>query len=287
MELVIKSTNQFLSFEDAFSKEIKHVATKLEVERITMFYAQLITNNPKQRKASSLETYINSAKPFISFIQQNGLNFNTLIDFRKALENSVLSISTKNSYLIVAGEICEQAYNRQGISFKPATIKIFKESKEHKKVGFDQMEVETIFNYVDTIKKDHIKIKAGLMIMLFAFHGLRSKELTTLKVSDFDFKNNTIKVLRKGKDEKTTISIYHTDLEQVFNKWVQLKGLEENNFVFGNKAKTKAIATANVREFLIGNTRKGIRQNGITEKAGVFGFGLHCFRHFFITWLIL
>ena len=88
------------------------------------------------------EDYKNRVGDFIEFLQINGLNANTLLDYRKHLEQRTdYSISTKNKYFTTAKRYVGILYNAKlipidlGKDISGVDLKGFKQSKKHKKDG--------------------------------------------------------------------------------------------------------------------------------------------------------
>ena len=113
---------------------------------------------------------------FIEFIKINGLNRNTMLDYRKHLEaRTDYSISTKNKYFTTAKRYCGVLYNAHIIptditkDLSGVELKGFKQSRLHKKDGVSQDEIDRLAEYFRGLdeSKQNLRLKAIFSLLIF------------------------------------------------------------------------------------------------------------------------
>ena len=139
----------------------------LEGETVTLDVAKINTAQAQQAfdllpvTETTREDYKNRIGDFIEFMQINGLNANTLLDYRKHLEQRTdYSISTKNKYFTTAKRYVGILYNVHlvpidlGKDISGADLKGFKQSKKHKKLRLEIRRDNPIWGYVKLPPRD-------------------------------------------------------------------------------------------------------------------------------------
>ena len=96
------------------------------------------------------DEYIYRITAFTSYIQDCGFSSNSYIKYKRHLsQRNDFSVSTKNKYLIVARLYCKELHR---MGYLPvditANIKIFQQSRKHKKTGLSEEEIQKILQYL-------------------------------------------------------------------------------------------------------------------------------------------
>lgn len=214
---------------------------------------------------------------FISYVQENGLNRNTYLSFKKYLvSRTEYTVSTKNKYLATARVFLKEL-NRLGYLPVDITqnVKLFSQSKKHKREGFTEDEIMGIVTKLESLPETPHKARLRVLFSLLAFQGLRQIEIIRLDVSDVDLVRKVIFVKGKGSDDKELVYI----TPQTVNA---LKEYMRTNKVgsgalfksLGNR-KSERISTMTIKRDL----------GWLCEEAGIEK-SVHGFRHFYITALL-
>ncbi|MCX7759011.1 MAG: tyrosine-type recombinase/integrase [bacterium] len=91
--------------------------------------------------------------------------------------------------------------------------------------------MDFIFSKVSEKYKKFISIRNRLIFIFLVFTGLRISELVNVKIYDFDFSQNTLKV--KGKGDKERIVIFNDYVKEYLLDYLKLKEeLVSGDFVF-------------------------------------------------------
>lgn len=150
--------------------------------------------------------YSSRIKQFIGFVQDHGFTKDSYLEYKRHLSNQTnLSVSTKNKYLIVARVYCKELH-RQGYLPVDVTqnIKSFQQSRKHKRDGLSEVEVQKILGYIQTYQgKDTSRIKALLSLLIL--QGFRQIEIVRLNVSDLDLASSSAFIQGKGQDDKEIV----------------------------------------------------------------------------------
>lgn len=81
--------------------------------------------------------------------------------------------------------------------------------------------INLVFSKISLKYRDFIQSRNRLIFIFLVFTGLRVSELVNVKLSDFDFSNNTLKV--KGKGDKERIVIFSDYVKENLNDYLKLK----------------------------------------------------------------
>ena len=220
---------------------------------------------------------------FVEFIQINGLNRNTLLEYRKHLEQRTdYSISTKNKYFTTAKRYCGVLYNANLLpiditkDLSGVELKGFKQSRLHKKDGVSQDEINRLAEYLRGLDDSKQSLRLKAIFSLLIYQGLRQVEIVRLDVSDLDLRAGKAFILGKGRDDKEPIALhpYTVDaLRAYLNAYNKKSGAVftcESNRAYGERLTTLSLR----------RTVKGIlKQLGIDNST-------HGFRHYFTTNMI-
>lgn len=215
---------------------------------------------------------------FLKFTQENGINHNSYLEFKRSLANKTdFSISTKNKYLATA-KIFLKELNREGVLPVDVTqnIKIFNQSKKHKRDGLNDEEVNKLVDWLKNLPKSPQNARFKAIISLLTLQGLRQIEIIRLNVNDLDLVAKLAFVQGKGMDDKEVINL-HPETVKSLKEY-----LKTNNIASGplfvsqsNNSRNNRLTTRSIRQ-MVTNV---LRELGIDKTT-------HGFRHYFTTKLI-
>jgi len=265
------------------------------VDQFTKFQNQIvdiITNNSGRLlslidiKESTIQTYRDSIKPFLAFVQDQGINVGTVGDYKKALaKDKTIGVSTKKKRLAAVKGLLRVCYQNNIIPIDiTLNVKGFKQTVEHKKDGLTGEEVELVRAYIGAMKEGCKKTRFNTMFYLLTYQGLRTYELIGLKVEDVNIKQGTIKVLGKGNDD-TELVYLHPKTAKAIEEYLKCCEVK-SGYLFTTKYKgeTKQLTRhAVIRMFTRSVNGEEV---GLLGKAGVSGRTVHGFRHFFTTTML-
>ena len=215
---------------------------------------------------------------FLGFIKDKGLNRNSFLEFKRYLgERTDYTIATKNKYLATA-KIFLKELNRQGVLPADITqnIKIFSQSKKHKRDGLNDDEISKLTTMLKELPETPQNTRLKAVISLLALQGLRQIEITRLDIRDIDFVNKTAFVKGKGQDDKEPISL-HPETIKHLREYLKINQIKDGALFTSqsNNHKNKRLTTRALRQLV----KETLNDLGI-EKT------IHGFRHFFTTTLI-
>jgi len=210
---------------------------------------------------------------FLTFINKNGFNFNSFLDFKRFLENkSDYSVSTKNKYLATARVLLKELSRQGKLQDTTTNVKSFKQDKKHKKDGLNDSEITTLAKYLNSQSDTRLRAIMALLI----FQGLRQVEIVRLDVSDLDLVSKTALVKGKGRDDKEAIDL-HPETVNALRAYMTAYKVKDGA-LFTSLAKNqlhRRLTTRGLRLIV-----KTILNNLKINKC------VHGFRHYFTTTLI-
>ena len=220
---------------------------------------------------------------FIDFIKANGVNRNTMLDYRKYLEQRTdYSISTKNKYFTTAKRYCGVLYNAHILptditkDLSGVELKGFKQSRLHKKDGVSQAEVDRLAEYFRGLDESKQNLRLKAIFSLLIYQGLRQVEIVRLDVSDLDLRAGKAFVQGKGRDDKEPIALHPYTVNALhayltaYNKKSGAVFTCESNRAYGERLTTLSLR----------RTVKGVLKQLDIENS------THGFRHYFTTNMI-
>ncbi len=220
---------------------------------------------------------------FTEFINQHGLNRNTLLEYRRYLDSRTdYSVSTKNKYFTSAKRY-SGVLNTAGLipvditkDISGKDLKGFKQDKKHKKDGLSNDEIASLTNYLQSLEPTANSKRLKAMLALFMYQGLRQIEVTRLDVTDIDLKNSKAFIKGKGRDDKEPIALHPYTATAL------------NDYLLATNKKSGALFTSNSNNSLNERlqtraVRKIIKQvlDNLAIKNSVHGF-----RHYFTTTMV-
>ena len=220
---------------------------------------------------------------FIDFIKANGLNRNTMLDYRKYLEQRTdYSISTKNKYFTTAKRYCGVLYNANILptditkDLSGVELKGFKQSRLHKKDGVSQDEINRLAEYFRGLDESKQNLRLKAIFSLLIYQGLRQVEIVRLDVNDLDLRAGKAFVRGKGRDDKEPIALHPYTVNALKAYLTAYK--KKSGAVFtceSNRAYGERLTTLSLRR----TVKTVLTELGIENST-------HGFRHYFTTNLI-
>lgn len=252
--------------------------TQKGVSGVNMVTMSLRIINRMDIKENTRKDYIYRIPFFISFIEKNGFNNDTFLEYKRYLDGCTQwGVSTKNKYLIVARVFLKEL-NRMGYLEVDITsnIKGFRQSTRHKKDGITDIEMQKIQAKIQTMDdtKDNIRLK--MILALLSLQGLRQIEVTRLDVEDINISGNTALIQGKGMDDKEMIYL-HPKVSRAIKEYKKAFNIKSGSLLqsTSNRNKGKRMSTRALR----GIVKDFLNSLDIDK-------GTHSFRHYFTTKLI-
>lgn len=263
----------------------------LESERVRLsFDATKISPIQAQRAFDLLpvtkmtrDDYKNRIGDFIEFMRINGLNANTLLEYRKHLEQRTdYSISTKNKYFMTAKRYVGILYNVKlipvdiGKDISGVDLKGFKQSKKHKKDGVQDDEISRIGKYLESLPDEPKTKRLKAIFSLLIYQGLRQVEITRLDVTDLDLRAGKAFILGKGRDDKEPIALHPYTVEAL--KAYLTAYNKKSGALFTSESHNRTTDRLTTRSI-----RKIVKD--VLDRLDIHN-STHGFRHYFTTNLI-
>lgn len=152
---------------------------------------------------STIKDYQYRIGQFLEYLNRNGFNHNTLLDYKRYLQGLNYSVSTKNKYFISAKIFLRELYRLDYVS-KDVTVNIkgFKQNHNHKKDGLNDDDISLIQNHCKSLPLTSENLRLKAIISLLLFQELRQIEVSRLDVKDIDLQNKYAFIRGKGRDDK-------------------------------------------------------------------------------------
>jgi len=213
---------------------------------------------------------------FFSYTHENGFNKQSCLQFKRHLEKSNYSVSTKNKYLTTARVFLRELVKRgmlpPDIIFN---VKHFRQSKKHRKIGLTDKEVQLLGVKLKFLPDTPRNSRLRALFSLLVFQGLRQIEIVRLNVEDIDLNKKTAYIQGKGEDDKEAIYLAPATIKAL--KEYLKSNIVESGALFksmGNRGSDRLSTMTIKRE--IGEVLKDL---GIQKTV-------HGFRHFYVTELL-
>lgn len=215
---------------------------------------------------------------FLKFIQENGINHNSYLEFKRFLANRAdFSVSTKNKYLATA-KIFLKELNREGILPVDITqnIKVFNQSKKHKRDGLNDEEVTKLVEWLKSLPQSPQNARFKAIISLLTLQGLRQIEIIRLNVADLDLVAKLAYIQGKGQDDKESVNL-HPETVKALKEYLKTNNIASGALFISksNNSRNQRLTTRSIRQ-MVTNV---LRELGIDKTT-------HGFRHYFTTKLI-
>jgi integrase/recombinase XerC len=228
---------------------------------------------------STRKDYKDRIHVFVKFIEEEGLDVNTYLNFKRKLANKRdYSVSSKNKYLIVARVFLKELRRVQILPVDiTSNVKSFKQDKKHKKEGLTENEVNRLVEMLNSFEENPKNTRIKAMIALLILQGLRSIEILRLDVKDIDLANKFAFIRGKGMQDKELIHLHYETVKAI-KKYLRTNKISDGPLFVSNSNNAQN-QRLNIRGF-----RKIIKK--VFKEAGIEGKSPHSCRHFFITQLI-
>ena len=177
---------------------------------------------------TTIKNYITDLKPFFEYLKDNDIkqpNKNDIRNYKKYLINSNLTAGTKQQYF----RACKHLFkwlSSEGLYLNVAdNIKGIKvDSSKTKKESFNESDIKTILNKIDTTtevgKRDYA------IILLILTGGLRINEVRNIDIQDIQIIKNeyVVYILGKGHTEKDTYIKIIEPVYKAIKDYLDIKG---------------------------------------------------------------
>ncbi len=222
--------------------------------------------------------YSSRIKRFIDFVQSHGFTKNSYLEYKRHLSDQTnLSVSTKNKYLIVARVYCKELH-RQGYLPVDVTqnIKSFQQSRKHKRDGLSEVEVQKILSHIQTLPENHATWRIKALLSLLTLQGLRQIEIVRLNVNDLDLASQTAFIQGKGCDDKEIVDL-HPVTVSALKDYVRKYRIADGALFTStsNNSRRQRLTTKSIRNLI-----NPILRSLEIDKT------VHGFRHYFTSKLI-
>lgn len=213
---------------------------------------------------------------FLSHVQALGFNQKSYLSYKRYLERrSDYAVSTKNKYLITARVFLRELVRRGMLPIDvTANIKLFRQSKRHRKQGLTDSEVKLLGVKIQSLPDTPRNSRLRAMFSLLAYQGLRQIEIIRLDVEDINLEKKTALILGKGDDDKELIYLTPATVRALRD---YIKTCQPIGSLFSSMGNRK-------RERL--STRTIKREIGEIFSQLGYEKTVHGLRHFYITELL-
>jgi integrase/recombinase XerC len=220
--------------------------------------------------------YKQRIKPFLAFVQTEGLSLNVLLEYKRLLgKRGDYSVATRNKYLATSRVFMKECY-RLGIIDRDVTtnVKSFKQDKKHKVDGVTDEEVSLL---CDWMRQHPEKFRERSLLCLALMQGLREFEICNIKLRDLDLKTGTLSVLGKGRDDYERVYL-HSNTIRALGRYCRNLKLQNDDYLFTSKRKQSKSVKLTTRglQYII----KGIFEELEIDRT------VHGCRHYYTTKLI-
>lgn len=189
---------------------------------------------------------------FMSYVNLHGFNTNTYLDYKRHLRATTWSIATKNKHLIVARVFLKEMH-RQGLIPTDIThnVKAFKQSKQHKKRGLNDIEVKRLTAWLCELPSSQESDRLKAIFSLLLLQGMRLIEVCRLDVEDLDLENDRLFVWGKGRDDKDPVPLLPQSVTNL-RQYLRSNGIKEGAFFRSNSHSQmgRRLSTRGLREII-------------------------------------
>ena len=224
------------------------------------------------------EEYKSRIKLFLEFTSDNDFNHNTFLEFKRYLaKRNNLAVSSKNKYLITA-KLFLKELNRRGLIPVDITqnIKVFKQSRKHKKNGLNVEEVANLSKELQQLEDNPKNLRLKAILSFLLLQGLRQCEVVRLDIKDIDLVNNLAFVRGKGQDDDESINL-HLETSKTLKYYLRSNKISDGALFVSksNNSNQKRLTTRGLR----GIIKKLFNRLEIDKSV-------HGTRHFFVSQLV-
>lgn len=233
---------------------------------------ELYIRDCKRRNLSevTIKGYMYNAKYFFNFAGQDLLcsevTQDLINEYYLYLQESHRA-STVNTYVFNISPIIKYGY-RNGYIDENIEFTHLVEQKEIKDI-YTKEELEVLLK--KPTNDDFCEFRAWVIVNVFLATGIRARELRNLKIENVKLDDGYI-VLNQTKNKEPRVLPIPTTLHNVLNDWLRVRNGTKEDYLFcniyGEQMQRSVLQTAIKR---------------YSKKRGVDKYGLHLYRHTFIT----
>ena len=257
-----------LKFLTWFESHHSSLISKAKGETIGQYKDFLSKGGPVYSALSGKEKFLGPfKKTFLALFKKKKPSQGKGLLNRLIFEQSPLAVGSRRRHISAVKnffEYLKQSHEDKGKLFSKNPVK----SKIHA-IKLKEMDVTPTQNLRredwNKLEKMVIKPKEKLIIYLLYWGGLRLSELSSLKVSDFDTKNKTVKFIRKGGYVHTLIIQKAHDIFYNLDYHLLQRELE-SEYVFTNK-QGKKVSTKTMYNLIMRLLGHAGCQNGLTPHS--------------------
>jgi integrase/recombinase XerC len=220
--------------------------------------------------------YRQRIKHFLTFLEDNGLTIDTLLEYKRSLADSDYSVSSKNKYVSCAKVFLRECY-RLGLLPRDisSSVKCFQQNKKHKKFGLSDEDVAKLRQWMADNPQCY---REHALLCLALYQGLRQVEMCNIKGADLSLPDGTLQVLGKGRDDHEAVFL-HPDTVAALKAYTSARADDYgNDYLFtSQRARTTSGRL----------TERGLRKiiQAVFSEVGI-SKDVHGCRHYFTTKLI-
>jgi integrase len=220
--------------------------------------------------------YKQRIKPFLAFVQAEGLTLNVLLEYKRMLGNRTdYSVATRNKYLATSRVFMKECY-RLGIVDRDVTsnVRSFKQTQQHKVDGLTNEEVLLICEWLHQHPE---KLRERALLCLLLFQGLRQAEICNIRLRDIDLKAGTLFILGKSRDDYERVYL-HPNTTRSLRRYCKSLKVISDDYLFTSKRRASQAGKL---------TTRGLQSivKGVFEELGI-DRTVHGCRHFHCSRLI-
>lgn len=149
-----------------------------------------------------------------------------VIRYKQQLETSGLSIYTVSNYLTGVKSFyryCEHMNYHDNIA---AGIRTRFRDDEYRKYPLTEAEVKALIKSIDGDR--FIDLRDSLIVHLMLFNGLRRVEIIRMDIEDYDSANRTIRIQRKGSNEKKDMIRVLDNVQSLIDTYISIHPVMSN-----------------------------------------------------------
>lgn len=248
-------------------------------EYITKFIEYL--NFEKKYSDYTISSYEKDLNDYIKYLKENKLRYDKLeykdvVDYIIYLKGKKLEATSVNRHLSSIRSFYKYLIDNKITSSNP--FKLVRGPKKEKKLP-NYLQYDEFVDLINTCDETPLGIRNRMILELLFATGVRVSELVSIKLTDIDFKDRSIKITGKGKKDR--IVYFNKVCQEVMSNYVinarqeLLKG-KRNDYLIINHLGNK-ITSRGVQDII----EKVLLKSSIKHKISP-----HTLRHTFATLLL-
>lgn len=233
-----------------------------------------------QKSEQTLRNYTGVLNGFGKFLNGwNGeeLDGMTVIDYRKWLYDSGISVNSIAHYLVILSAFfgwCSRFHLIEKNIVESAEI------PKQKGIEYDLLsmdEIEKVLSYKPR-KSAKREVRNHAIAVLLIMTGLRNAEIRSLRVGDLDFENGMI-IVRHGKGDKFRNIPFPDHARSCVSEYLHSENLSDQDFLFGTTADENGHLYRTAERHKMTGAALLSMINHHTEKVCGHKVGVHSLRH--------